>query len=45
VKGRTIGGDIIRLQVTGEGVTSRVVREWGDKIGVRVAPIVARRNA
>ncbi|MDP3675766.1 MAG: hypothetical protein Q8R44_11825 [Novosphingobium sp.] len=34
--GCTIGGDAIEVEVSAAGVTSRVVREWGDRVGERI---------
>jgi hypothetical protein len=37
-EGHWIGGNCVELKVTQAGVTSRVVREWGDRVGERIEP-------
>lgn len=37
-EGHWIGGNCVELAVRSSGVTSRVVREWGDRAGERIEP-------
>jgi hypothetical protein len=32
-----IGGNLVEYEVSASGVRSRVVREWGDRVGERIA--------